>query len=145
MRVMVFVKATEDIRKKTSEAIGKINEDYKAWVRQQENQINERIMEIRKEYQDREIDDQQAAIKVGTAQQQLMKRLEVGQTQLALERDRKREELDREREQTIRQMQSQFKRGVVFRAPLIALVIGIVVFFWRRSRELQGASKARLR
>ena len=69
----------------------------------------------------------------------------VKKAQLEKKRDRDIKDAEAALELKVRRTQNNVKRLAVFTPPIIPLLIGIAVFFTRRSRELEGASRSRLR
>jgi ABC-2 type transport system permease protein len=65
--------------------------------------------------------------------------------QIAEERRAKLQELRRQSELTIAQIQNRYKLAALLFPPIPPLLIGIVVFAWRRLQEREGISKARRR
>ena len=140
-----FEKSTEQARLDSDKAVEEFRVKFDDEVKVEEKKINDRIAEIRKEFQSGEIDEQQANIKVNAAAEQLNKTLTVKREQLRQQRDAQIKKAESELELTIRQLQNHEKRLAVFVPPILPLLIAGGVFFWRRSRELEGAVKSRVR
>ena len=64
---------------------------------------------------------------------------------LKRERDRKLKEIERELDLETVKVQNTFKNWAVWLPPVPPLLVGIVVFAYRRLREREGVSKARLK
>jgi len=102
-------------------------------------------MDLAKERMTGEIDDRQFAIKRSAAEEQLNRVLAVEQQRLRLIRDEQVEKAEADLELSIRRIQNSEKRLAVFLPPILPLIIALVVFGWRRSRELEGAVRSRVR
>lgn len=138
-----FEKQLEDSRTEVQEAREKFREEYTKAVEAEEKKVNVRLeKEIKK---DPNIDRRQFEILRTTAQEQLNKIVAVKKAQLEKKRDRDIKDAEAALELKVRRTQNNVKRLAVFTPPIIPLLIGIAVFFTRRSRELEGASRSRLR
>ena len=64
---------------------------------------------------------------------------------LEQERELERKRIERDMELGIRQVQTRYKRMAVFLPPIPPLLMGLVVWYYRRSREKEGVQASRLR
>ena len=85
----------------------------------------------------RQILEQQVTVSDQRRQQQIL--------QIAKERREKLLELRRQGELAIASIQNRYKLAALFLPPIPPLLIGIVVFAWRRLQEREGISKTRRR
>lgn len=140
-----FEQGAEDVRLQTEKASDEFAKEFKDAIEAEETKINDRLEELAKQRMKNVIDDRQYSIKRQAAEEQLQKSLTVKRERLVRERDQALEKAKSNLELEIRRMQNREKRLAVFMPPILPLAIGIGVFFWRRSRELEGAVKSRIR
>jgi ABC-type uncharacterized transport system involved in gliding motility auxiliary subunit/ABC-type transport system involved in multi-copper enzyme maturation permease subunit len=140
-----FEKAEEESRKKVDEAKRKAAAEFNRAIRKEQRSGERELKRIIDELRKGEIDERQLDIKKSALEETLSKRLTVRREQLQRSQERKVKEAEAAMELSIRQMQNSEKRLAVFLPPVLPLLIGIGVFAWRRSRELEGAVKSRIR
>ncbi len=140
-----FEKSTETARKKTQEENAQAGAKFEEKLDEIKKQGRARLMDLAKERMAGDIDDRQFAIKRSAAEEQLNLVLAVEQERLRLIRDEQVEKAESDLELSIRRIQNSEKRLAVFLPPILPALIALVVFGWRRSRELEGAVKSRVR
>jgi ABC-2 type transport system permease protein len=140
-----FEKSTEAARKKTLDEKADAQTKLEEKLDELRLEHRKRIGELVKERIAGEIDDRQLTIKKDAAESQLSRVLLVERERLNNLRDEKIEKAEADLELNIRQIQNNEKRLAVFIPPLFPALIALLVFGWRRTRELEGAVKSRLR
>jgi ABC-2 type transport system permease protein len=83
--------------------------------------------------------------RIQMVQQTGQRKLEVEIARLTRERDTQIRKIERGMEQEIRRVRQGYKMGAVILPPIIPLLLGLVVFINRRTREREGVPEARLR
>jgi len=140
-----FEKSTETARKQTLEENTQATAKFEEKLEEIQKQGQQRILDLAKERMTGDIDDRQFAIKRDAAEEQLSRVLTVERERLRLIRDERVEKAESDLELSIRRIQNSEKRLAVFLPPILPLIIALIVFGWRRSRELEGAVKSRVR
>ena len=140
-----FEKSTEAARKKTLDENAEARKKFDEKLEEIKKQGQERLINLAKERMAGAIDDRQFAIKRSAAEEQLNRVLAVEQERLKTIRDEQVKQAESDLELSIRRIQNNEKRLAVFIPPLIPLAIGLTLFGWRRSKELEGAVKSRVR
>jgi ABC-2 type transport system permease protein len=77
------------------------------------------------------------------AQQAATRRAEVKKTQLQNKRNRDLQRIRRERDQQIQKVQNEYKLWATLLPPIPPLLLGLVIFAYRRMREREGISRTR--
>ena len=108
----------------------------------EQKKLDERIAELQKRT---DLDPQQLLIEVDTARTTGEKRLEARTEQLRQQRDQEIQQIERNLELTVRRTQDRYKLLAVLLPPIPPLVVAVVFYFNRRSREHEGVAKSRLR
>jgi len=104
--------------------------------------LDERIAKVKART---DIDELQKMIEVQTATEVGNKRLEDATKNLQKQRDKEVQRVERDLAAKVRQVQDQVKMYAVGLPPILPLVLGVIVYFNRRSHEREGVSKSRLR
>jgi ABC-2 type transport system permease protein len=104
--------------------------------------LDERIAKVKART---DIDDLQKMIEVQTATEVGNKRLQDQISTLQKQRDKDIQRVERDLTSKVRQVQDQVKMYAVGLPPILPLVLGVIVYFNRRSHEREGVSKSRLR
>lgn len=137
-----FERIAEQERLLAKKARQEYREDFTKAIEQEQDKINDRVDKIRKTPG---IDQREFDIQLETARSQLEKSLSVKRLQLEQERDRRIQQAESEMELHIRRVQNRIKRLAVFLPPILPLGIGLFIFIKRRSGELEGAVRSRVR
>ncbi len=135
-------KKTETAREETTDARERLIKQFDEAKQKEQDALNKKIDSLKKR---KNIDPQQLLIEVATAQQVGQRRLETKVEQLTHERDREINKIETKLALETRRVQNASKMWAVFLPPIPPLVVAIIVFFTRRSRERLGVSRARLR
>src|SRR5262249_49742411 len=93
----------------------------------------------------KELNPQQAAIELLTAQQSGQRRLDARLEQIKRVRDRETKASEQQMAQEVRHVQDRYKLWAVLLPPIPPLIVAFIVFFNRRANEREGVSKSRLR
>ena len=137
-----FEQVAQEARVQVKQARERYRDDFQKAVEKEEKEINERVTKIARTPG---LDERQFQIQIETARRQLEKALTVRRAQLERERDNEIKRQESQSELAIRERQNRVKRLAVFLPPVLPLLIGLAVFLNRRSMELEGAVKSRLR
>lgn len=133
---------TEDARKKTTIERQQFTEDFDA----EEKKLQDAMMEKITELQNRKnIDTQQMIIEVAMMKQNLERQREAKLEQLRQEKQRNITRIETDLTQKVRDVQFEYKMWAVVLPPIPPLIVALVVFFTRRSREREGVARSRLR
>jgi ABC-2 type transport system permease protein len=133
---------TKEDKAKTAEKRRQFNDDLDAEDQKQQDAIVEKITELKKR---KNIDPQQMLIEVAMAQQNLERQKEAKIEQLRQEKDRNINEIETELNLKVRAVQFEYKMWAVLLPPILPLILAILVFLHRRSREREGVAQSRLR
>jgi ABC-2 type transport system permease protein len=134
-------KAEDDLKKKRDEAQAAADKSQK--------ELEEKITEYQnKQAKGEEIDFRALRTLMQTLETQRKRdeqKRDQDVIQIAEERQKKINELRRKGELAIASIQNRYKLAALFFPPIPPLLIGIVVFAWRRLQEREGISKSRRR
>jgi ABC-2 type transport system permease protein len=133
---------TEDARKKAIK-------DAEAFVEARDKAIKEAQSgldaEVAKRSNRKDLDPRRAAQELQMYKVAAQNRVN---TQIAQEEkkfDQKKKEIERELALDIRAVHNRYKLGSIIIPPILPMVIGLGVFFYRRAQEREGVSRERLR
>ncbi len=136
-----LAKAEEELKKKQDEG--------EAAANKAKTELEEKFSELQKKQAKGEDFDIAEFYRVRARLEQIVdvtqKRIEQERLQIAAERKKKILELARQEELAIASIQNRYKLAALFLPPIPPLLIGIVVFAWRRLQEREGISKTRRR
>ncbi len=139
-------RATEQARRETARARDEAMEAFENAKEEEENNLNARIKKLEEELKQRgDIPLQDVLIRVAMAQKDGQRRLDAKLEQLRQERDSKINQIETKLNLEIRRVQNAYKRWAVALPPIPPLLIGAIVFAWRRYREHEGVARSRLR
>jgi ABC-2 type transport system permease protein len=133
---------TKEAKLEAADATDKYIKDYEAQEQKEQRGIEEKIAELQKR---KNVDRQQMLIEVMMMQQDLERRKEAKTEQLLQEKKRKIELIETELKEKRDAVQFQYKLWAVLLPPIPPLVVAVIVFFTRRSREREGVARSRLR
>ncbi len=133
---------TETAREETTETRERLIKQFDEEKQKEQDVLNKKIDSLKKR---KNIDPQQLLIEVATAQQVGQRRLETKVEQLSHERDRAMNKIDTKLALETDRVRNAAKGWAVFLPPIPLLLVALIVFFTRRSRERLGVSRARLR
>ncbi len=133
---------TEAARELADDAREKFVKKFETERAKAQKKFDDRIAELKK----REgLDQQQAMIEILQAQQVGQLRLDSRVEQLKRDRDQQIKEIESQSAQRVREVQDRYKLWAVLLPPIPPLIVAFVVFFNRRASEREGVSKSRLR
>lgn len=152
---MVEYRATE-ARGKLKDAIDATQADYDKAVKKADDDKEKTFAEFKKIFdelkqkQDRgeEVDPakvQAAAMKLAMTQRTAERAAEVAKTGIARKRDLALDQIERERDRQIQEIQNDYKLKATLFPPILPLLVGLVVWARRRIREREGVSRSRMR
>jgi len=133
---------TRDARDRADDLREDFRLEFQQKIDEEQQKLDERVAEIEARS---DLDPLQKMLEVQTARRVGEKRLETRRKQLENERDRETEVVDRELELKIRAVQDRVRRVAVLLPTVPPLLLGVLVFFQRRSREREGVARERLR
>lgn len=133
---------TKDARERADDLREQYRTEFQKGVDEEQKKLDSRVAEIEKQT---EMDPMQKMIEVQTARRVGEKRLDTRRKQLEQSRDREIETVDRGLEIKVGAVQDRVKRVAVLLPIIPPLLLGLLVFFQRRSREREGVSRERLR
>jgi ABC-2 type transport system permease protein len=133
---------TQEARQKATTEREKFIKDFEAEEQKQQQAILDKIAELKKR---KDVDQQQMLIEVAMMQQDLERQRESKMEQRRQEKDRKINQIETELALKVRGVQFEYKMWAVLLPPIPPLVVAVIVFFTRRSREREGVARSRLR
>ncbi len=104
--------------------------------------MEDKIAEMKKR---KNVDPQQMLIEVLMKQQDLERQKETKIEQLRQEQNNERTKIETDLTLKIRGVQDTAKLMAVLLPPIPPLLVAVIVFFTRRSREREGVARSRLR
>ncbi|MCH2130728.1 MAG: Gldg family protein [Pirellulaceae bacterium] len=146
---------TEDARAEAEEEIDKYEKEFENLEAEAKENMEVALQELEKELD--EIKERQreqgasskdieaAEIRLAIRRQTEQRRLDTRVQKSKNERDQKLKEIDRQLELKTQKVQNTFKVWAAVLPPLPPLLIGFIVFVYRRLREREGVSRERLR
>jgi len=137
-----FEKITELSRNSVLDAIANYEKQFEDSIEEEQKRGDERL---KKKFASGNLNVLEKSIEYQAAQAALREQIDNTRSRLARERDEKINQVKSDLELDIRQMQNSIKRFAVFTPPVIPLVLALIVFLVRRTRELEGAAQSRLR
>ncbi len=135
----------EAARRATAEMRNQQQQEFKEDQKQAQNDLDKAMEELRKRMREEKLDEQEILRRVMVAlkngQRQMGTRVEQRRTQM----ERKLNEIETDQAVAIRQVQDRYKFWAVALPPIPPLIVALIVFFTRRSREREGVARSRLR
>ncbi|MCE5269248.1 MAG: Gldg family protein [Planctomycetaceae bacterium] len=133
---------TEKDRKNAADQIEKFSKNVEEEQAKAQKAMDEEIAELRKR---KNVDQQQMAIELIMKQQDLERQAQTRIAQLRQEQNKERTKIETGLALKIRRVQEMAKLLAVLLPPIPPLLVAVVVFFTRRTREREGVARARLR
>jgi len=129
---------TTKVRQENLKEIEKVREE-------EQEKLDKEIEKLREKMREENLDDLEIMRRVGIAQGRAEDRMQEKIEQLEQEQNRELKRLEREEEASIRAEEDRYKFWAVALPPIPPLVVALIVFLTRRSREREGVAQARLR
>jgi len=136
---------TQDARKETAKVRDEAIREFKQAQQREEEEFNQRLDKLKKEYQSKHLDQQEIVQKVQIAYVEGQKRMNAQIERLDQEKNRKIQQIEKQLAMKVRQVQDRYKMFAVLLPPIPPLVVAIFVFLLRRSREKEGVVRTRLK
>jgi hypothetical protein len=138
----VFEESVAAARKEASQAAKNLKDEFDKALRFEQDKINDRLAQLqqRKENMDQRQFERMLSSSVSQLRQVLATKQMQQQQQLEIETKKAENEM----QLSIREKQNSSKFWAVALPPILPLCIAIVVFFRKRTRELEGTEAARL-
>ncbi|MCA9100903.1 MAG: Gldg family protein [Planctomycetales bacterium] len=134
--------ATQTAAADAQAKINQYNEEFNDKVDELQTDLTKRVEEISK---DQSLDMASKIQQLQLVQDSGNKQLERQRQRLEKDRDREIAEIERQLATQVREVQDRYKFLAVGLPPIPPLLLAVVVFFVRRSRESEGVAKSRLR
>ena len=135
-------KQTDPFKEEEDAAKQQFNKDFESARAKAQNEFNQKIEALKK---DKDSSSEELRTKLALAQRDGQRRLDQTIKVLEQKRDREVEQKRRNVAKAIRGIQDDYKLKGVLLPPILPLAIAFFVYFHRRSREIEGVNKARLR
>jgi len=135
----------QDARKETAKVRDEAIREFKQAQQREEEEFNQRLDKLKKEYQSKHLDQQEIVQKVQIAYVEGQKRMNAQIERLDQEKNRKIQQIEKQLAMKVRQVQDRYKMFAVLLPPIPPLVVAIFVFLLRRSREKEGVVRTRLK
>ena len=146
---------TKEAREKADLNIEKFEQNFQEKEKEENERMKKLLVDLEKEVQDIEKGRQEgtgnskeleaAQIRLAIRRQTLERQVETQIEKEKNKRDLRRKEIERDLEQNKRRVENQFKLWAAVLPPVPPLLIGFIVFVYRRLREREGVSRDRLR
>ncbi|HID76559.1 MAG TPA: ABC transporter [Planctomycetaceae bacterium] len=136
---------TEDARRETARTIEKLREEYRRTEEEEDRKVQEKVDRLRQRLEKQNIPSQEVLIRVAMVREDAERRKQTKLEQLKQKRDREINRIETETSLKIRKLQDTYKMWAVVLPPIPPLVIGVIVFLVRRTREREGVARSRLR
>jgi ABC-2 type transport system permease protein len=137
-----FEKITEASRDKVLSAIEDYEKQYQDTIKANAEQAQK---SLEKKFSKGQLSQSEMWDEIGTARAAMAEVKKNTQARLGRQRDAKINQEKANLDLEVRKMQNSFKRFAVFTPPIFPLLVGFIIFWVRRSRELKGAVQSRLR
>ena len=132
---------TSDYVKQSQEAAKQAEDEAKVALDTAQKSLDDKVAKIRT---DKELDERAREVKLLTLEKVENRRLEVEKAAIDDDKRRKIQDGKANREQAIRQIESQVRIAAIIAAPLPAILLAGLIFGIRSSRENRGANPKRL-
>jgi len=133
---------TKEAKQEATDERERFIEEFETAEKEEQKVIEDKIAELR---QRKNLDIQQMAIEVNMMQQNLELRKKAKIEQLRRKKDQETNKIETRLALEVRSVQDQYKLWAVLLPPILPLMLALIVFFTRRSREREGVSRSRLR
>jgi ABC-2 type transport system permease protein len=138
-------KQTEEARKETAKVREQITADFDQAQKDEQKRLDDQIAGLQKGWEAEQLDQQEILRRVQIVLTNGQKRMNATVERLQQERDQKINRIDTDLAIQVRHVQFFYKMCAVLIPPIAPLVLAVVVFLTRRSREREGVSRSRLR
>ena len=133
---------TKEAKKNATLEREQFTKDFEAEEKKLQDAMTEKIAELQKR---KNIDAQQMIIEVAMMKQDLERQREAKIEQARQEKERNINRIETDLSRKVRSVQFEYKMWAVLLPPIPPLIVAIIVFFTRRSREREGVARSRLR
>ncbi|MGQ9503547.1 MAG: Gldg family protein [Thermogutta sp.] len=135
--------ATEAARAKTAEERQKLQEAYNQIEKEEREKLEQSVKKLEEDMKKQNISLDEILRRVAIAQEQGQRRLNARMEEERQRRDRALERIETELTLYVRRLQNFYKMVSVVIPPLFPLGLAVIVFVWRRARELEGVPASR--
>ncbi len=132
---------TKDAREQAQKKIDGFRDDFNAARAKEQAKLDKEVAAIR----NKEIDETEKRQRIGLAEQHGNQRLQRTVDQAQKQINKQIAEIERGLASDVSRVQDGYKMWAVFLPPVPPLLVGLFVFFGRRSREREGVARSRLR
>ena len=132
---------TQDYVKQSQEAAKQAEDEAKVALATAQKSLDDKVAKIQT---DKELDERAREVKLLTLEKVENRRLEVEKAAIDDDKRRKIQDGKANREQAIREIESQVRVAAIIAAPLPAILLAGLIFGIRSSRENRGANPKRL-
>lgn len=138
-------RATEQYRKDSAKEIDELTKEFEKVREEEEKNLNAKIDELRKQFQKEQMGSLEIAQRLDIVLKEGNQRIEQKVEQLKQESERKKNRIETERVVRTNRVLDWYKSWAAVSPQILPLVVAIVFFFVRRSKEREGVSRSRLR
>ncbi|ASV74548.1 gliding motility protein GldF [Thermogutta terrifontis] len=131
-------RATEAARARAAEERQKLQEAYNKIEREEREKLEQSIKKLEEDMKKQNISLDEILRRVAIAQQQGERRLNARMEEERQKRDRALERIETELSLYVRRLQNFYKMVSVIIPPLFPLGLAVIVFIWRRAKEMEG-------
>ncbi|HOP77700.1 MAG TPA: hypothetical protein PLD05_09415, partial [Thermogutta sp.] len=136
-------RATEAARARTAEERQKLQEAYNQIEKEEREKLEQSVKKLEEDMKKQNISLDEILRRVAIAQEQGQRRLDARMEEERQRRDRALERIETELTLYVRRLQNFYKMVSVIIPPLFPLGLAVIVFVWRRARELEGVPTSR--
>ncbi len=146
---------TDDARQKSLDETAKFEEDFnkardeaiarRDAQKQQQEELEKSILEARQRGESMTQEQYTKLVKLRVNQERALRMFDIEVERLERERDQKKRRIDNELEMEVRRVQATYKWQALLLPLIPPLLVGLVVFWMRRRRELESVGTARRR
>lgn len=136
-------RATEEARNRTAEERQKLQEAYNKIEREEREKLEQSVKKLEEDMKKQNISLDEILRRVAIAQEQGERRLNARMEEERQKRDRALERIETELSLYVRRLQNFYKMVSVIIPPLFPLGLAVIVFVWRRAKEMEGVPASR--